>query len=123
MAVDMDISGWSVAGGINYEFADDSVIDGRAFLVVSSSPAALLSQTGFSGALGPFTDRLSKGGEEQFLSLRACRLGVRLLSCLVLCHSLILGLSHQLPRCTSVLSQNRLSGRPAGNLPVGRGIF
>jgi len=64
MAIDMDISGWSLAGGIDYQFATGTMIDGHGYLVVAKNPTELSSQTGFDEALGPFTGRLSNGGEE-----------------------------------------------------------
>lgn len=63
MSVDVDLSGWSLAGGIDFEFADGTVLGGGQHLVVAISPSGLQAATGFSGALGPFTGRLSNAGE------------------------------------------------------------
>src|SRR5512135_2319534 len=46
MAVDVDISGWSLAGAIQYTFPSNTVAPGRGFLVVAISPAALSALTG-----------------------------------------------------------------------------
>src|SRR5689334_18321981 len=35
-AVDVDISGWSITGGINYSFASNTIVKGRGFLVLAS---------------------------------------------------------------------------------------
>ncbi len=64
MAIDMDLSGWSLDGGIDYQFPDGTIIDGRDYLVVAKNPTVMSNQTGFDDALGPFTGRLSNGGEE-----------------------------------------------------------
>ncbi|MBN2474881.1 MAG: lamin tail domain-containing protein [Pirellulales bacterium] len=64
MAVDMDLEGWSIEGGIDFTFPDRTYIPGHGFLVVAASPAALQAETGYAGALGPFTGRLSNSGEE-----------------------------------------------------------
>ena len=59
MAVDMDLSGWSLGDGVEFDFPQGTVISGGEYLVVASDPGAM----GF-GTLGPFTSgRLSNGGE------------------------------------------------------------
>src|SRR6185369_4977847 len=63
MAVDVDLSGWSLAGGIDFKFAEGSVISGGGYLVVASSPVDLMNATGLTNVLGPFTSRLSNSGE------------------------------------------------------------
>lgn len=60
-AVDMDISGWSLSVG--YKFPAGTILGGGKYLVVASSPEGLAARTGFAGAYGPFTNRLSNGGE------------------------------------------------------------
>src|SRR6476646_5473826 len=64
MAVDMDISGWSLDSGIQYTFPEGTVIGGGAYLVVAISPAALTAATGATNVMGPFIGRLSNGGEK-----------------------------------------------------------
>ena len=59
MAIDMDLSGWSLAGGIDYKFPTGTVVAGGGYLVVAADPNAL----GVPGALGPFTGALSNSGE------------------------------------------------------------
>ncbi|MBM84826.1 MAG: hypothetical protein CMM47_02240, partial [Rhodospirillaceae bacterium] len=64
MSINMDISSWRLEGGIDYTFAEGTVIPTRGYVVVAIDPTQLASQTGFSAAVGPFTGRLSNGGEE-----------------------------------------------------------
>src|SRR5438874_2777207 len=64
MAVDLDISGWSLANGIYFKFPSGTIVHGGAYLVVGSSPADLMAATGLTNILGPFTNRLSNAGEK-----------------------------------------------------------
>jgi hypothetical protein len=64
MGVDVDLSGWSVHGGVNFKFAEGTILNGGAYLVVAADPAALQQTTGYAGALGPFTGHLSDSGEK-----------------------------------------------------------
>jgi len=63
MGVDMDISGWSLAGAIDFPFPERTILRGKSYLVVALSPAALAAASGHTGALGPFTGRLDDRGE------------------------------------------------------------
>ncbi len=62
LAVDMDISGWSLAGEIGYTFPVNTRIAGRSFVIVAINPAALMAITGLTNVVGPFTNRLSNDG-------------------------------------------------------------
>src|SRR5437764_3833711 len=62
-AVDVDMSGWRLAGAIHYDFPNGTVIRAGRYLVVAISPATLNAQTGLTNLLGPFTGRLSNNGE------------------------------------------------------------
>ncbi|MCH8921798.1 MAG: lamin tail domain-containing protein [Planctomycetes bacterium] len=64
LAVDMDISEWHLEGGVDYTFADGTIVPGKGYLVVAADPEALAARTGFAEAIGPFIGRLSNGGEE-----------------------------------------------------------
>ncbi len=64
MAVDVELSGWSIRGGIEYDFPEGAVIPGRGHLVVALSPASLSVLTGATNVVGPFIGRLSNSGEE-----------------------------------------------------------
>lgn len=63
MAVNMDLSGWSIEGGIDFKFPEGTVLAGGGYLVVAISPAALAAAAGYTNALGPFAGRLSNSGE------------------------------------------------------------
>lgn len=63
MAVDMDISGWSLAGGIWFEFPEGSVVPGSGFAVIAIDPAALAAAAGIAAPAGPFEGRLENAGE------------------------------------------------------------
>ena len=63
MAVDMDISGWSIRDAVSFEFPAGTVIPGGGYLVVARDPAGLLNETGLEVALGPLEGRLDNGGE------------------------------------------------------------
>lgn len=64
MAVDVDLSGWSLTGGIDFPFAEGTIIPGGGYLVVAASPADLMTATGLTNVLGPFAGRLSNAGEK-----------------------------------------------------------
>jgi hypothetical protein len=68
MTVDIDISRWSLTGGVNYTFPANTIIPAGASVVVAANPAALQAATGYAGAFGPWTGKLDNGGEE--ISLR-----------------------------------------------------
>lgn len=59
MAVDIDMSHWSLDGGIDYRFPEGTIIPAGRYLVIAASPATL----GVPNALGPFTNQLSNSGE------------------------------------------------------------
>ena len=55
--VDVNLSRWSVTGGINFTFPDDFTIPGGGHLVIAANPAQI------PGALGPFSGSLNNAGE------------------------------------------------------------
>ncbi len=61
-AVDVELSGWRLTGGIDYTFADGTILSGGGDLVVAISPANLRA-AGVTNVVGPFTGRLANGGE------------------------------------------------------------
>ncbi len=63
MAVDVDMSGWEITGGVNYTFPAGTVIPGRGYLVVALNPAGVQAAYGAGTVLGPWTGRLSNSGE------------------------------------------------------------
>src|SRR5689334_4541185 len=67
MAVDVDMSGWGITGGVNYVFPPGTIIPGRGYVVVAVNPAGVQSAYGISGVLGPWAGRLSNSGEDLHL--------------------------------------------------------
>ena len=59
MSIDIDLSAWSVRGGIDFTFAEGTIIAGGGHLVVAINPAALQTATGRTNIVGPFTGRLN----------------------------------------------------------------
>ncbi len=57
MAIDMDLSGWALAGGIDFTFAEGTILAPDGYLVVAADPSRV------PGALGPYAGRLSNDGE------------------------------------------------------------
>ena len=53
-----DMSGYQLAGSINYTFQSGTVIPGGGFLVVARSLVDLQSAYGITGVLGPYTNNL-----------------------------------------------------------------
>src|ERR1043165_5072442 len=64
MSIDMDISNWSIANGIQFTFPEGTIIKGGGYLVVAISPQAFIAAAGYTNVYGPFTGRLSNSGEE-----------------------------------------------------------
>ena len=61
MAVDMDISNWSLQGSITYKFAEGTVLAGGGYLVVAATPASLAGVVAQTNLYGPFTGQLING--------------------------------------------------------------
>src|SRR5258706_5305264 len=62
-AVDVDLSGWRLDGGIHFTFVSNTIVRGNGYLVIASSPSALMAASGLTDVLGPFTGRLSNSGD------------------------------------------------------------
>jgi hypothetical protein len=77
MAVNIDLSGWSLADGIGYTFPNGTVIPGGGFFVVAKLPGHA-SLAGLPNVFGPYTGNLSNGGETIDLINPAGRLMDRL---------------------------------------------
>jgi hypothetical protein len=63
MSVNLDVSGWSISGGVGFQFPEGTIIGGREHLLVAADPVAFQTETGISGALGPYSGSLSNNGE------------------------------------------------------------
>ena len=74
MAVDVDLSGWSIRGGVTYVFPEGTFLSGGAYLLIAESPAALQAAAGLTGIFGPYTGKLSNAGEALRLENRSGRL-------------------------------------------------
>jgi Lamin Tail Domain/Domain of unknown function (DUF4457)/CotH kinase protein len=68
MTVNVDISGWSITGGVEFTFPNGTVIAGGAQLVIAKTPGAI------PGALGPFAGALSNSSDKLTLLDRNNRL-------------------------------------------------
>ncbi len=53
MAVDVDLSGWSITGGIQFTFASNTIVRGGGYKVVALAPATLAALTGSTNITGP----------------------------------------------------------------------
>ena len=63
LSVDVDLSNWSLSGGIEYSFAPGTTIESGEYLVIAKDAAALEAAEGITGVLGGFSGSLSNGGE------------------------------------------------------------
>src|SRR5690606_32750812 len=63
MAVNMDLSGWRITGGVNYTFTEGTTITAGGYVLVASNPTGLHAQSGVAGVLGPWTGALSNASE------------------------------------------------------------
>ena len=63
MSVDMDVSGWVLADGVDYTFPADTIVPGGGYLVVAAAPDVLQNATGLTDVFGPFQRRISNAGE------------------------------------------------------------
>ena len=63
LSVDVDLSNWSLSGGIEYSFAPGTTIESGEYLVIAKDAAALEAAEGITGVLNGFSGSLSNGGE------------------------------------------------------------
>ncbi len=59
MAIDIDLSAWSIRGEVDYTFPEGTIILGQGYLVIASDPAFLRAWTGSTNVAGPFSGRLN----------------------------------------------------------------
>ena len=57
-----DLSGWRLAGAVDWALPDGATIAGRGFLVLAPAPADIESIYGITGVLGGFTNHLANAG-------------------------------------------------------------
>ena len=57
MSVDIDLSRWILTGGVEFAFAEGTIIPGHGYLVIAANPEAV------TDALGPFEGQLDNNGE------------------------------------------------------------
>jgi hypothetical protein len=69
MAVDVDLSGWSIKGA-DFFFPTNTIIAGGKYLLIASDPAELARRTGLGNIAGPLGGKLANSGEKlQLLNL------------------------------------------------------
>lgn len=58
-----DLTGYTLAGGINYRFPDNFILPAGAFVVVALDPAAVRTAYGITNVLGPYSGKLDNAGD------------------------------------------------------------
>jgi Concanavalin A-like lectin/glucanases superfamily/Lamin Tail Domain/CotH kinase protein len=74
MAIDIDLSAWSLTGDIGFAFGDGTIIPGGGYLVIASDPLALQAAASITNVLGPFIGRLNNSSGDIKLRDRNDRL-------------------------------------------------
>ena len=72
-AVDVDLSGWRLDGGVDFVFPAGTIIPGGGYLIIAANPAAFTAAKGVA-ALGPFASVLADSGESVTLKNKNDRL-------------------------------------------------
>ena len=73
MSVDMDLSNWSIDGGVEFQFPDRVTVPGGGYLLVAKDPSRLVAAGVDSPIFGPFSGRLNDGGEQIVLKNKSDR--------------------------------------------------
>ena len=63
-----DISGFQLAGEVQYTFPSNTIVPGGGFLVVAAVPADIRTVYGITNVTGPYSGALKKGGNLQLLN-------------------------------------------------------
>ncbi len=63
LSVDVDLTGWRLTGGANFDFPAGTTLRAGGYLVISDNPAALQTAASITGVLGPWTGSLNNSGE------------------------------------------------------------
>src|SRR5688500_9302806 len=59
LAADVDVSRWTLRGGIDFDFAEGTIVPAGGRLVLALNPEALRAASGYDGEIvGPFAGRL-----------------------------------------------------------------
>ena len=59
----VDVSGWRLAGGIEFTFSAGTTITPGGYAVVAKNPARITAVYSLAGVLGPYTGQLGNGGD------------------------------------------------------------
>lgn len=59
----VDLSGWRLAGGLDFTFTAGTNIPAGGYLVVAKNPARIQAVYSITGVLGPYTGKLGNGGD------------------------------------------------------------
>ena len=73
-AYDLDISGWRLRGGVEYDVPNGILVPAHGFRVIALSPNEVAASHGLTNVLGPFEGRLGNAGEELRLRNNSGRL-------------------------------------------------
>ena len=73
MAVDMDLSGWTLQGGVSFRFPEGTTVPGGGYVLVAKDPAAMAPQAGAAAVFGPFAGQLNNAGDQLRLLNRSDR--------------------------------------------------
>ena len=63
LAVDMDLSGWSLRDGVSFDFPNGTIIPADGYLIVAAVPQAWEDLASQIQLLGPWDGALNNGGE------------------------------------------------------------
>ena len=63
LSIGIDISRWSLQGGIDYTFPTGTVVESEGYIVVALAPATLAGMVPSERLFGPFAGRLNNGDE------------------------------------------------------------
>ncbi|MCK5838830.1 MAG: lamin tail domain-containing protein [Bacteroidales bacterium] len=67
--VAVDLSGWAFTDGIEFTFAQGTIIEPEAFIVIAANPGSIMDYYGIQNVTGPFLGgKLNNGGEIIVLS-------------------------------------------------------
>lgn len=74
MSLNLDISGWRITGGIEFQFPTNTVFPAGGYIVIAADPERLRTATSVTNIFGPFSPRLSNSGETLRLRNQSGRL-------------------------------------------------